>query len=287
MKSIIVRNLKLYFKEPMTIFFSLLSSLIALILYFAFLRETYLDNLKNIPGREGFADVWILAGLLAVTGITVCYQSMSQLVIDRSSGKLQYFRLTDTKISAIYSGYFLSSFIIGTAMQFLVYFISIGIFYLTDGVEPRLQSLLPLSGAVLLNSLLSAALSLVITGFIKNRNSLNALGTIIGTLSGFLTGIYIPIGSLPELGQSVIRSFPGAYSAALFREILLKEQLRDSFNSLPSVVQNKYLELFGIGLKINGHLTSPLENILIILASSVVFTIISVFVIRKTIKKGL
>ncbi|WEV61163.1 ABC transporter permease [Streptococcaceae bacterium ESL0729] len=287
MKALMMRNLKLYFKEPLAIFFSLLSSLIILILYFAFLREGYLSNLSGLPGRDKFSDLWLLAGLLAVTGITVCFQSMAQLVIDHSSGKLQYFRLTDTRASAIYLGYFFSSFIIGSLMQILIYLISAGVFYIKDGLIPGVHNLLPLIIAILLNSLLSASLGLVITGLVKARSSLNSLGTIIGTLSGFLTGVYIPIGSLPNLGQNIIKLFPGAYSAALFREILLKDQLTDTFKQLPAAAQDSYREIFGIGLKLNGQLTTPLENILIILTSSIVLALLSIFIIRRTLKKGL
>src|SRR5574337_1337726 len=117
MITIMKRNLKLYFSERSTICYSLLTSLIVLVLYFVFLKQNYIESLK--PFREGvkFADIWVLSGILSVTGMTACFHAISQLVVDKSSGRMNAFRLTQTSRFAIYMGCFLSSVIIGIIMQ--------------------------------------------------------------------------------------------------------------------------------------------------------------------------
>ena len=61
------RNLKVFFRDRASVFFSLLAVFIVLGLYAAFLRSTLTRGLEHIPGAEFLMDSWTMAGLLAVT----------------------------------------------------------------------------------------------------------------------------------------------------------------------------------------------------------------------------
>lgn len=162
MKTIIIRNLKLYFKEKTTIFFSLLSSLIILVLYFAFLKQNFTNSLKQLKENAQLADIWLLAGLLSVTGMTTNFQAMTQLVVDKATGRMNVFRLTQTSKLSVYLGYFFSSVIIGILMQFVVFLIGFGVLNGIDKVAFTMHQLVLTAVAIILNSLVSAAVSLIL-----------------------------------------------------------------------------------------------------------------------------
>ncbi|MDN6769773.1 MAG: ABC transporter permease, partial [Lactococcus sp.] len=94
-------------------------------------------------------------------------------------------------------------------------------------------------------------------------------GTLVGTLSGFLSGVYVPIGALPEMAQTIMKCYPGAYSASLFRQILLDEQLKTTFGQVSKATLIDYKATFGIGLSLNGQLTTAVQDSLILAIFSI------------------
>lgn len=94
--------------------------------------------------------------------------------------------------------------------------------------------------------------------FIKSVDVVERLAVIIGTASGFLVGVYMPIGSLPSFAQNVVKLTPGAYVAAAYRRVLMTDKLTNW--NLPGINIKEYL---GIGLKIK-HLTTLNQDLLII-----------------------
>ena len=70
---------------------------------------------------------------------------------------------------------------------------------------------------MLLSSFLGSSLGLLLLQFIKSVDVVERLAVIIGTASGFLVGVYMPIGSLPSFAQNVVKLTPGAYVAAAYR----------------------------------------------------------------------
>lgn len=85
------RNLKLYFSNKASVFFSLLGALIAFILYVVFLQKNMQDSFTGTPNLEELLDNWVLGGTLAVTSITTTWTGISRLVQDKVSHKLEDF----------------------------------------------------------------------------------------------------------------------------------------------------------------------------------------------------
>ena len=55
------------------------------------------------------------------------------------------------------------------------------------------------------------------------------MATVVGATSGFLVGTYIPIGTLPNMAQNLMKLTPSNYMASLLRQVLMKESLADTF----------------------------------------------------------
>ena len=59
----------------------------------------------------------------------------------------------------------------------------------------------------------------------------------MGTASGFLVGTYVPLGVLPDFAQLLMKCTPATYIASLYRQVLMKETLSETFKGQDNLLQ--------------------------------------------------
>lgn len=241
------RNLLLYFRNRSGVFFSLLGALISFILYVAFLKDNLTGDWGSSQAHAGFLDSWLISGTLAITAITTTLSAMSQKVEDHEKKAEADLILTGASRFQLSFGYILSSAVIGFIMQVVVFFMMYGYFYLVDDLRITGETILTLLPLMVLGSLLNSVVNAVILLMVKNRNTLSALASVVGTISGFLVGAYIPIGILPDVAQAVVKLTPGAYIASAYRQLLVHDDLNQFFPALPA--REQFSQEMGIQLK--------------------------------------
>jgi len=209
MISLIKRNLKLFFRDRISVFFSLLAVFIIIGLYVVFLGNMMVDNLKDLLAENArfIINSWVMAGILSVTSITTTMGAFGIMVEDRTKKISKDFSSAPIKRTQLTGGYIVSSFIIGVIMSIAALFVA-EIYILANGGKLlELVPLLKLLAVMLLSVFASSSMVFFIVSFFRSLNAFGTASTIIGTLIGFLTGIYIPIGSLPSAVQTVIKDF--------------------------------------------------------------------------------
>lgn len=219
------RNILLYLRDRVGLFFSMLSPLIVLLLYALFLSRSLVDSLPPLPGAKALMDVWMIAGLLSVTSVTSTFGALSQLVDDRKRRILSDFAaspLTRLRLAAGYAG---GAFGAGLLMTALCAVFGAVYLYAADGLLLSPSTWLAALPAAAASVLCSAAAALCFALFLRTTSSYGALQTLLGTLIGFLMGMYVPIGVLPSGVQAFIRFFPLSHGAVLLRKLLLTPQL--------------------------------------------------------------
>ena len=117
---------------------------------------------------------------------------------------------------------------------------------------------------------------LFLVSFIGTSNALAACCTIIGALIGFLTGIYLPMGSLPEGVGTLVKWFPVSHGVVLFRRILTEHLLADSFGSVRSEGAKQFVEYMGIRYYFDGQIFAEKNSLLILMGTAVVFLVLTV-----------
>lgn len=265
------RNLLLYFRNKSGVFFSLLAAIISFILYIAFLKDTIAGNWGRIPGHTVFLDLWLIGGTLGITAITTTLSALSQKVEDHEKDTENDFILTGTSRFKLTFGYVLSAAVISYIMQIVVFVVMYVYFHFVDDLSIALSKIVMLIGLMVLGSVVNALVSTVIMIFVHNRNTLNAIASLVGTVSGFLVGAYIPIGILPEFAQFLVKLTPGSYVASLYRQTLLNDDMVDLF---PKVAQrNEFSEELGIQLKWD-HLLNFNQSLMTTIGLFVLFLII-------------
>lgn len=245
------RNLLLYFRNRPGVFFSLLAAMISFVLYIIFLKNSMINSWQEVPNSHQLLDLWLIGGTLSVTAITTTFTSLGQLVEDKEREVIKDFYLTDLSHFEIKISYMLSASLIGFLMQLMMLFLMMGYFSITDSLTIPWASMPAVICVALFSSLLAVVINMLFIQLINRFDSLGALESIVGTASGFLVGTYIPFGILPNFAQFLIKLTPGAYVAAIYRQIFMSDKLRRAFHGQ----QNHFEKMMGIKLEWHHLLT--------------------------------
>lgn len=251
MKGLFDRNLKLFFSNKSSIFLSLMGALISFVLYLIFLRQSMTQSWKIINDSTDLLDLWLMGGTLTITAITTTGNSIGQMVRDRESNRLADLILTDQSYTKIHLAYLGSAWLIGTIMQIAMFVIMQGYFMIMDGIKLNPDMLIGLLGMMMFSSLIWSVFNLVLFSFVKRVDTLGKINPIIGTAAGFFAGVYMPIGVLPKFAKWLMKLTPAPYDAALFRQIMMKQQLSKSFKNVPDNVLSDFKKTMGIVIEHN------------------------------------
>ena len=223
MLALIKRNFLLYFRNRSGVILSLFGAIIPFMLYIVFLKNNYKDHSSQLM------DLWLIGGVLAVTGLTTTLAAFSRQVEDRERKVTDDLFITDLGPWGLQLSYLVSSVIIGFLMQVTMFAFMLSYFTLAENISFEWGIFPYLVLLMLLNSLLATLINALIVQCFKSVDSLGKLATVVGATSGFLVGTYIPIGTLPNMAQNLMMLTPSNYMASLFRQVLMKESLADTF----------------------------------------------------------
>lgn len=276
MIAIAVRNLKVFFRDRTSVFFSLLAVFIIIGLYVLFLGDVWTGSMQNMTGVRFLMDSWIMAGLLAVTSMTTTMGAFGIMVEDKAKKISKDFYSSPIKRSSLTSGYIVGSYIIGVIMTLITLVLAEIYIAANGGSIMSLTDSLKVIGLILLSTVTSTSLILFVVSFFKSSNAFATASTIIGTLIGFLTGIYLPVGQLPEAVQLVIKVFPVSHSAALIRQVMMEAPLSQTFAGAPAESAEQFKQFMGVNLQFGDTNVSPVVSIGILILSAVVFFILSI-----------
>jgi multidrug/hemolysin transport system permease protein len=278
------RNILLYFRDKATVFFSLLAVIILIALYVLFLGDMTAKGLPDFPAKKAVLTTWFIAGILAVTSMTTTLGSFGILVEDRANKTYMDFYSSPILRTKLVGGYITSAVVVGFIMCMITLLASNVFLFVSGEAVLSFSKMIAAGGLIILSVLASGSMVLLLVSFFKTSNAFAAASTVIGTLLGFLAGIYIPIGGLPDYIQAVVKLFPVSHSAALFRQIIMEESLLEAFSTAPVVMKHAFEFDMGMLYDINGKKTTPLFSILYLCGTTLLFFGLSLLVMRRKSK---
>jgi multidrug/hemolysin transport system permease protein len=225
LRAVTLRNIKLFFKDKGMFFTSLITPVILLVLYATFLGDVYRDSFTmSLPEGlvisekllDGLVGGQLVSSILSVSCVTVAFCSNFLMVQDKALGTAKDFLVSPVKPSLLALSYYIatiaSTLIIcfSAAVLCLCYVAVVG-FYMS-----ALDVLLLFIDIILL-VLFGTALSSVVNFFLSTQGQISAVGTMVSSCYGFISGAYMPISSFAEGLQRVISFLPGTYGTALLR----------------------------------------------------------------------
>jgi multidrug/hemolysin transport system permease protein len=266
-----IRNLKIFFRDKSSVFFSLLSVLIIIGLYVLFLGDMLVKNMTEIVNARFLMDSWIMAGVLGITSITTTMGAFGIMVDDKYRKISKDFFTAPVKKSTLAGGYILSTFVIGVIMCIISMILGEIYIVASGGEFLPFEAVLKSFGLILLSVISSSSMVFFAVSFFKSQNAFTTASTVIGTLIGFLTGIYIPVGSLPASVQFFVKIFPVAHSASLFRQVFMEYPLSVAFLGAPAERINSFKYDLGVVFKFGPHTVSPFESIVVLILTALLF----------------
>jgi multidrug/hemolysin transport system permease protein len=127
------------------------------------------------------------------------------------------------------------------------------------------------AGLILLATMANTSLVCFMASFFKSQQAFGTASTIIGTLIGFLTGIYLPVGNLPASVQTVIKVFPISHSAVLFRQVLMADPMASTFAGAGDAPLASFKDFMGVTYSFGGKTLPASVSIMILLATAAIF----------------
>lgn len=288
------RNFKIYIRDKGAVFFSLLSMFIIIALMVFFLGDMNIDAVTDLlgqfPGRDTASNkenakllilAWTCAGVISINAVTVTLSVFSSMVKDKTSGRMNAIYTAPVNRLAMALGYVLAAW--AASVLVCVFTLAITELYgMFSGMKAFSMAVhLKLMGMIMVNSFAYAALMYVLAAFVKSESAWSGLGTVIGTLVGFLGGIYLPIGELTQSVGNIMKCTPVLYGAAMFRNVMTDDILQKTFDRASEELVREYREAMGIDLEIGSRQVQVYEELLLLLIFGAVFLMIGMFILQK------
>ena len=285
--AMVKRNCLCYFRDKASVFFSLLGVLIVILLYLIFLKDMLVDSfMKEISDMvtrdsvKDFVDAWVMAGILAIVSVTTSAGSLQTMISDKVSGRERDAKMTSLSSAKISAAYILSTFLVGQIMSLIAFVIAIGYLAATgcdmsaEGIVKTLLLTIPasLSGAIIVYTL---------TCRMRSEGAFSGFSTVLGVLIGFLTGIYMPLGTMADGMQTVGSLMPATHMAALMRQTLSKNAFDKIMTGAPSETYDEIWYMMGYQIELFGVDFSPWMSIAYVAVVTIAFFALAVFLTKR------
>ena len=250
----IKRNLLLFFKDWQSILFSLLTSIIVLVLYLLFLKGTFVSAIQSAmeqyPGLASmvpkndiamFANLFLLSGILGSAMISVPFSCITVLVKDRAN-KVDYDILaTPMKRGQIIFAYFVSAVLTSILLNSIILAVGLIGIRMQGNMYLNISQVVKVFSVVALGSISASAIFMIVVLFFKTVSACEAFFGILSAASGFVIGAYIPISQFSNEVQTVCNLFPASQITIMLRNILLNGLLEHINTSLQGVDQGMFV----------------------------------------------
>ena len=224
------RNLKLFFRDKGLFFSSLITPIILLVLYAAFLAKVYLESFTaamptgfDIPQKliDGTVFSQLIASLLAVCCVTESFCANLIMIMDKANGNIKDFTVSPVNRSTLATSYYLAA----AACTLIITFTALAacfIYLATQGWYLTFGDVLLVILDVLILTLFGTAISSCVNFFLTTNGQASAVGTIVSAGYGFISGAYMPISTFNSGLRNVLMFLPGTYGTGLLKNRLMR-----------------------------------------------------------------
>ena len=224
--SLVKRNIKIYLRDPLAVFFSFLSTIILMMIYILFLGNVGGDELGAILTNNEMKFLiysQMMAGIIVLNTLTIPLGNLGSIVTDFEQNKMDAFMVTPVKRYKIILGYYFASLLITLALSIVFWILAVIVLGLVTGIFFPFKIVITILPIIMLFVLISTSFMILLTTFIKSVNAFGAVSGIFGSLIGFVSGIYIPLSSSsPQFLRNVSSVIPFTHMTIWVKGILLE-----------------------------------------------------------------
>ena len=292
MLELISRNRKVYIRDRLAFFMSFLSVIILILVYQVFLGQIQIDAIKEALNSDTastdtiqMVNYWLISGLTTIISMTSTLGAFGVMVSDREKKLSEDFKVSPISNFKIELSYAIFAILFGIIMTMFSCIFAIGMFNgFSSLLDFSTMDYLSILGVVSMGTVLAATIILPILAFIRTSSAFTTLSTIVGTFIGFISGVYLSIGSVGETLQQTMTWFPLTQVNALLKQILMKDAISKVFDHAPSTVITNYKESYGIILQ-NASGEHLSNHFMLAYLSIIIVVLLGVDLMIKKIKK--
>lgn len=285
------RNCRLYLRNRGAVFSSMLTMIIVIAVMLVFLGDMNVNGITNAffngnvtdevrKNAEAYVFWWTAAGVLSVNSLMVVLTVLSTMIADTENGIIRSFYTSPVERWKISAGYVSSAWICSTAFAVVTMLVSV-VIAMALGFDIAVKDIAVSVLYASANAFMYSGLFYIIAVFIKSSHTYSGFGTTIGTLCGFLGGIYLPAGSLPEGVLSVLKCLPVLHGTALIRQSLTNE----AQNTLFAGMSEKYFEALenemGVKIAFGDFVLNSQTELAILLICGIIFLGVGAVILKS------
>ena len=288
---LVKRNVKIFFKDKGLFFTSLITPLILLVLYGTFLGKIFQDSyVANIPAGievsekiiSGLVSGQLFASILSVSCVTVAFCSNMLMVQDKISGVRNDLLIAPIKKYKLALSYFAATFINTLLVCVFACIICFGYSAIVGWYFSFVDVLIILADVVLL-TLFGTLLASIVNHFLRSQGQISAVGTIVSSVYGFISGAYMPIASFGAGLQKVLMFFPSTYGTSLIKNHTMRGALSAlSKTGVPSEVITGIKDFNDLNLSFFGNNVSI--GVMYGVIAGTVALLLGIYILINTIK---
>lgn len=302
------RHFLVFFKNWVTVIFTMMVPIIILAVYILFLRDLELSSIRTaLDGIEGLVgasrvkfetqvsaivDSWMISGVLAVSCVTVSLNTCYILVRDKESGINRDFISSPIPQKTIMFSYFFFNMFVTFLINLLVLFICLIYLVAYGALMISPLDFFAIIGVLLLSTLNASLLTFFICSFINKDSVLSSIVAIASAAIGFLIGAYLPPNMLPDGVNALTTFFPGTYSAGLLRnyfmstpiEKLISQPYVQAIEGLPEKI-HELQDGFTLNISFYDYQVTPGLMAVVILVFSAIFLVLNLIFTSKNLFK--
>ena len=275
--ALVKRNCICFFRDRANVVFSLMAAGIVVMLYLFVLRDMMISDNAGLPDVANLMDAWVLAGIAGIVSVTSCMGALQTMNTDRAEGKDTDFLVTPAGQWRLALGYILGTFV--AAFLFTLIILAGSLLFLVatgcplDATDVALAILLTIPA-----SLSGCIIMYALTSFVKSTGGFASFFSIVSVAIGFLTGIYIPMGSMPEGMQVVGTLMPATHMSSVFRDLIAGGAMDQSFAGMdPTSFRAK----MGFDLSLWDYQFDTATSLLYVLGVTAAFLAVAILLVKK------
>ncbi len=284
------RNLKLYFRDKINIFFSLMSVLILLILNLMFIAKMKIDGLNDPLGDYiGTHDAFIVvvlsvvAGLIIINIFNIAITMLGRMPEDKEKDVLKDYYITSASRATLIAGYILSSVVVTMIFNVIIILVGFVSIIVIAGYIVNILTILSTIFVALLITLLVSPFVMYFMTLINSREQVGIISGVIGVASGFLAGLYVPFNELGKTAANICGITPFPHAVYILSNVLYGDIYDDLFGHLSegSSAVDEMSTLFVLDFEFFGISSTYLISTLVVLGYGLFFFMLTFFKMKN------
>ena len=292
--TLVRRNVQAFWRDRMTVFFSLMSPIILFVLFMIFFRRQIADIIvETIPGAtepDAYAacDEWLFASVATLATFTSSLGMLTGFVEDRVTGRFADYLVAPVKRWQLAMSYILATWLVSFVLSSILLFVGQG--WALAKNQPLMSATQDLRCVfgILIGSMVFSAFNTYIVTYTTTQGGFGGYSIIMGTAMGFLSFSYVPPISLSEGINTVLSVMPFAQVAAIIRKPAMEPAIAKLMEPIPEQFQgfahDAVGDALGVRLTVNDQVLTMGLMLAAIFGLTVILALLGAWRMRRAIR---